>query len=183
MPVGLAGLATSTPASGASRCASSTCSAVSAQRVSGADRDLHRDEAERLQDVAVGGIGGRGHGDAVARVEGAEEDQVEAAGGAGRHHHARRRELDAVGLAIVARDPLAERPDAERLGIAEAALQGLGRGAEHRRRRRRAGLSDLHVDDAAGRPPPVRPPRRARPWRGTARPGSVAEAFNMRPST
>ncbi len=113
----------------------------------GADLDLDSREAERLQDVAVGRVAGRGHGDPLARIEGAEKDQVEAARGAGRHHHPRRRQIDAVGLAIVAGDPLAERHDAERLRVAEAAaLQRFGGRSKHGAWRRRPRLPDLHVD-------------------------------------
>ena len=73
MPVGLAGLATSTPASGA--LAMRLLDVLGGERPARirADRDLHRDQPERLQDVAIGRIGGRGHGDAVARIERAEE--------------------------------------------------------------------------------------------------------------
>ena len=148
-----------------------------------ADRDLHRDQAERLQDVAVGRIGRRGHGDAVARIEGAEEDQIEAAGGAGRHHHARGREVDAVGFAVVAGDPLAQRPDAERLGVAEPALQRLGGRARARASAPARPAGRPPCGRCCGRPLPARLPRPARPSPGTARHRSVAEAFSHPRST
>jgi hypothetical protein len=45
-----------------------------------ADFDLDRDQPERLQDVAISGIRRRGHGDPIARIECAEESEVEPAG-------------------------------------------------------------------------------------------------------
>ena len=53
VPVGLAGLATSTPASGARACAARSMSPVIAQRVCRRGLDQHRLAAERGQDVAV----------------------------------------------------------------------------------------------------------------------------------
>ena len=65
---------------------------------------------------------------------------------------ARRIDIDAIGVAVVARDPRAQRGNAERFGIAEPAGVSAARAAaiavDWRRRRR---LADLHVDDMSAR--------------------------------
>ena len=59
-----------------------------------------------------------------------------------------RRQVDAVGLAIMPRDPRRKAPQTERLGVAEPpVVERRPRGLDHRPRRRRAGLADLHMDD------------------------------------
>ena len=119
VPVGLAGLATSTPASGFLRVRRE-------QHVAG-DRparlrrglDQHRLAAERREDVAVRRIARRRDGDAVAGLEHRQERQDETRRRSGgddtrsgaNHRHRRSR--------VVPRDARAQRPDAERLGIAE----------------------------------------------------------------
>ena len=105
-PVGLAGLANSTPferllpmrfrqmRGGEMPCA--------------VELDLDHLDAERRQDVAVGGIAGCCDRDAVADVEHRQEGQVEGGRGAGRHGDPAGRDLEAVVLAIVRGDRLAQ---------------------------------------------------------------------------
>ena len=79
----MAGLANSTPFSGFSAMRGGK---VRGGEVAGPDSlDLDHLDAERGEDVAVGRIAGRGHRDAVADVEHAEEGKVEGRRGAGRH--------------------------------------------------------------------------------------------------
>ena len=108
VPVGLAGLATTTPASGFLRCAAISALAVSAQRVSAAVVDQHRLAAERGEDVAVRRIAGIGQRHPVAGFEQRQERQDEAAGGAGGHHHPAGIERQIVGLAVMAGDARAQ---------------------------------------------------------------------------
>ena len=105
-PVGLAGLAKSTPFSGFSACAAATCAAV--RWPAAASLDLDHLDAERGKDVAVGGIAGRRHRDPVADIEHGEEGEVERRRGAGRHRDPLRRNLDAVVLVVVRGDRLAQ---------------------------------------------------------------------------
>ena len=82
---------------------------------------VDRLDAERLQDVAVGRIARRRDGDPLARIEEAQESQDEPGRGARRHHDPLGRDADAVGFPVMPRDPLAQRRDAERLRVADAA--------------------------------------------------------------
>src|SRR5207248_9684546 len=67
---------------------------------------------------------------------------------AGRDDDLGRLDRDAVALAVMPGDRLAQWRDAECVGIADAVLgQGLPRRVEHRRRRRGAGLTDFEMDD------------------------------------
>ena len=152
VPVGLAGLANRSPASGFARWAAISACGVSAQRFCGRDLDRHRLAAERREDVAVGRIAGTGDGDPVARLEHGEEGEQEARRGAGRHHDAAGIDVDAVALAVVRGDAPAQRRDAQRFGIADPrGSQGrMGRGPRGRRRGRRR-LADLHMDDSPAR--------------------------------
>ena len=126
VPVGLAGLAITTPLSGVLRCAAISAFADSAQRVSRRRFDQHRLAAKRGQDVPVGRIAGIGQRHAVARFEQRQKRQDEAAGRAGRHHDARGIEVETVGFPIMTRDARPQRRDAERLGIADAAVRERG---------------------------------------------------------
>src|SRR5882757_8935373 len=76
VPVGLAGLATSTPLSGARRCASMRVSGVMAKRVA----------AELLEDVPVGRIAGHRDRNPVAGLEQRQERQDEARRRSGGHN-------------------------------------------------------------------------------------------------
>ena len=80
VPVGLAGLPTSTPFSGVLRCAASK--RLAGQRMARVARrlDQHRLAAERGEDVAVRRIAGHGHRDAIAGLEHRKERQDERAG-------------------------------------------------------------------------------------------------------
>jgi hypothetical protein len=90
---------------------------------------------------------------AVAGVEGRQEGQRKAAGGAGGHDDLLGRDLRIVGLAIVPRDALAQRRHAECGHVADAI--GIERGVRGRQRALgcgRAGLPDLEMDHGvAGR--------------------------------
>ena len=112
----------------------------------GADR--HRFEIERLQDVAVGRIGGHGERDAGACVKRREERELETAGAAGGNDHLAGGHIHPVGFFIMAGDAGAQGWKAERFGIAElVGRQRVGCGFAHQRGRGRAGLPHLHVDD------------------------------------
>ena len=99
VPVGLAGLATSTPLSGALRCAAISISGVIAQRVGRRGLDQHRLAAERREDMAIGRIARHRDRDAIARIEQREERQDESGRRAGGDDDARRIDLDGVVLA------------------------------------------------------------------------------------
>ena len=117
------------------------------------ERDRHRLDAERLQDIAIGRIARCRDRHALPVIEQAQESQHEAGRGAGGHHHPLRSDAHAVGIAIVPGDPLAQGRDAERLGIADAAEIESGlRRLPGRARRRRRRLADLHVDDCIAPP-------------------------------
>ena len=94
-------------------------------------------------------IAGIGQRHPVTRLEQRKERQDETAGGAGGDHHTRRIEREVVGVGVVAGDSRPQAGDAERLGIADAAVgerrlrRGDGRGRRGRRR-----LAHLHVHDA-----------------------------------
>ena len=152
VPVGLAGLATSTPASGflAMRGAQAFAGDGKAGRRVGLDQ--HRLAAERGEDVAIRRIAGIGDGDAVARLEHRQKRQDESGRRAGGHDHAVGAHRHAIGFRIVPRDARPQRRNAERLGIAQRALaeHGLHR-RDRRRRRAHRRLADLHVNDLAAR--------------------------------
>ena len=152
VPVGLAGLATSTPASGFFACAARRLSPVMAKRVVGVGLDQHRLAAERRQDVAIRRIARIGDRHAVARLEHRQKRQDESGRRAGGHDHAVGAHRHAIGLGIVPRDARAQRRNAERLGVAQRALaeHGLHRRNRGRRRADRR-LADLHVNDLAAR--------------------------------
>ena len=115
-------------------------------------RELDRHEIERGQDIAVGGIARRRQGDPVAGLEGGKKRQDEARRGAGRDDDPRRIDADAVGVAIMPRDRLAQRGKAERLGIAERVLvERAPRRRAHGSWRRRSGLADLEVQHVGAR--------------------------------
>ena len=147
VPVGLAGLATRSPASFCLRCSASTASGVTAQRVDVVGLDQHRLAAERLEDVAIGRIAGIGDADAVAGLEHRKKSQDETRRRAGGDDHPRRIEIDIIGLAIMARDPRPQRADAERLGVAKRPIERAPRGLDRGPRRGRGRLPDFHVND------------------------------------
>jgi hypothetical protein len=111
--------------------------------------DHHRLAAERGQDMPVGRIARARDRDPVARLEVRQECQDEAGGRAGGHHDALGLYRDTMRLCVMLRDALAQRRNAERLGVADVAEVerrpgGIARGL----RRRRGRLADLHVHDA-----------------------------------
>ena len=96
---------------------------VGGRQVAGSrEIDLDDLDAERGEDVAVGGIAGRGDRDPVADVEHGEKGEVERRRGAGRHRDPLRRNGNAVVLVVVRGDRLAQAAQAERIGIADAAI-------------------------------------------------------------
>ena len=68
-----------------------------------ADLDQHRLEAERAEDVAIGGIAGRRQRDPVARLEGGEKGELEGGRRAGGDDDLGRVDGDAVLLAVMPR--------------------------------------------------------------------------------
>ena len=109
--------------------------------------DLDHLDAERGEDVAIGRIAGRRHRDAVADVEHGEEGEVERRRRAGRHRNPLRRDRDAVVLVVVRGDRLAQAAQAERVGIADAAvLQRARCRLANRQRCGIGGLPDRHRD-------------------------------------
>ncbi len=113
----------------------------------------HRLQAQRAQDVAVGGIAGRRQRDPVAGIEGGEEGHDEAGGGAVGDHHPLGVDAHAVQRPVGLGQAPAQLGQAGGVGIAQllridGALGGLARGAWGAV----AGLADLEVQDvAAGR--------------------------------
>src|SRR3954451_1787385 len=83
VPVGLAGLPTSTPFSGVLRWAASNASPVKAWRGLARGLDQDRLTAERGENMPIGGIAGNGHSDAIAGLEHGEEGQDKGARGPG----------------------------------------------------------------------------------------------------
>ena len=153
VPVGLAGLATTTPASGV--CAVRGDQRLGRQRPArlGGGLDQHRLAAERGEDVPVGRIAGIGQRHPVARLEQRQERQDEAARGAGGDHHARRVEREVVGVGVMAGD---SRPQAT--GCRASRYSRCG----HARARPAPPQSR-----SPARAPPAGPPpcaRRGRPW-------------------
>ena len=114
VPVGLAGLATSTPARSARQVRRHRLEPV--LRPGG---DPHRHEVERAQDVAVARIARLADRHPVAGVEQAGEGQDEPRRRPGGHHHPPRIEIDPVPVAIEPRDPRPELRQPERHGVAE----------------------------------------------------------------
>ena len=119
---------------------------VPGSEMTDADRfDLDHLDAERGKDVAIGGIAGRCHGNAVADIEHCEEGEVERRRRAGRHRDPLRRYDDAVMFVVVSGDRLAQAAYPERVGVADAAiLQRPGSGLANRHRRGIRRLSDCH---------------------------------------
>ena len=108
-PVGLAGLANSTPFSGFSRCAASEMLGV--QIGGAAELDLDDLDAERRHDVAIGGIAGRCDGDAVAGSNIARKARLKAADEPVVTAIAARRDIDArSGRHNARRSPCARPP-------------------------------------------------------------------------
>ena len=136
--------------------------------VLGVQTQGHRHEVEGVQDVAIGGIARRRHRHPCAGIEQAQEGQNEAGRRARRDDDALRRDGDPVGLPVMAGDALAQRGEAQGLGIGKpAAIQRMAGCRDHRTRR---------WSPRAGRPPcgsrgcpsaPWRRRRSSRPWRGT----------------
>jgi hypothetical protein len=147
VPVGFAGEATISPAIPSGRSSGRGLEAVLDPR-----GDAHGREAQRLQDLPVGRIARIAHRHPVARVEERREGQKERARGARRHDHPRGVEVHPVPVPVEPRDAGAERGQPERHGVAERVLPHRPASAARAPRRGRAGLADLHVDDAgAGR--------------------------------
>ena len=104
--------------------------------------------AERGQDMPVAGIAGRRQGDPGPLIEQRQEGQHEAGRGPRRHHHPLRCDGDAVALAVVPGDALAERRQPQGHRIAQRlAVERPFHGVERRARGGRAGLAHLHMDD------------------------------------
>ena len=105
VPVGFAGLPTSTPFNGV--CAMRRQQCLAGQRMPGfaCCFDQHRLAAERGEDVAVRRIAGHGHRNAVAGLEHGKERQDERARRARGHHDPRRIDVAAVSIAVMPRDP------------------------------------------------------------------------------
>ena len=115
-----------------------------------AARQLDDLAAQRREDVAVAGIAGAGHRDAVADVEGREEGEQEAAGRAGGQHHVVRGDRQAVGVAVVRGDAGPQLGQPQRDGVAEhVALQRVGGRAADGPGRGRGGLAGGEVDQVA----------------------------------
>ncbi len=105
-------------------------------------------DAKSLQNVAIGWIARRGDRHARARIEKREEHQSEAARRAGRDGYSFGRHLDAMGVAVMPRDPRAQAWAAERLGVADPAPIERGDGGfPHDAWRRRAGLSYFKMNN------------------------------------
>ena len=94
-----------------------------------ARRQFDRHEVERGEDVAIGGIARRRQRHAVARLERREKGEDEARRRAGRDDHARGVDRDAVARRIMPGDRLAQRRQAERVGIAEHVASSARRAA------------------------------------------------------
>ena len=98
VPVGLAGLATTTPCTGGSS-AASIC-AVGWNRVSGPHGISTTSQPKADKDVAVAGVAGTGDGHPVADVEARKEREQESTARAGGDHHLARVDDDAVPVRI-----------------------------------------------------------------------------------
>ena len=116
VPVGLAGLAMISPSSAPTSASSSGCRLV--MRVL-ADRDQHRLDAERRQDVAIGRIAGHGEPDPVAGLESSEKGEQKRGRRAGRDDDLGGIDRNPVLRPVIAGDRLPQRRDAERVGIAD----------------------------------------------------------------
>ncbi len=112
------------------------------------DRERDRLDPEGAGDVAIAGIAGLGHQQLIALIQQRQERQHEPGRRAGRDDHLGRRYVDVVGIAVMPGDPLAQRRDAERVGIAEQLpVDGGLHRLPHHARRRCSGLSDFHVNN------------------------------------
>ena len=114
----------------------------------------HHLDVERGQDVAVGRIAGFRDRDACPGVEGGQERQDEPARGPDGRSDPGRVDLDAVDVAVMSGDPLAQGGQPEGLGVAAAPLrQGSGGGGHGGGRGAARGLADLEVQNvgAGGR--------------------------------
>ena len=112
-----------------------------------AEAEAHDLDAERAEDVLVGGEGRLRHHDPVARVEGGEEAQHEGARRADGDDHPPGIDAEVVAGAVVLGDRRAQRRPPERFGVAERdrAQRPAGR-LEDRCRWTPAGLADLQMD-------------------------------------
>src|SRR6202171_2649745 len=105
-------------------------------------------DAEGLKDVAIRRIPRRGDRHARARIEKDEERQSEAARRTGCDGYSFGWHLDAMGVAVMPRDPRAQAWAAERFGIADPAPIECGDGGfPHDARRRRAGLAYFEMNN------------------------------------
>ena len=117
LPVGLEGLARISPSSRPVHAIEQGRGRLKMRL--GPDGQIDGHEIEGQQDIAIGGIARCGERDPVTRLEGGEKTEHEGAGGARRHHHPPRIQIEAVAMAVMRRDRGAQGRDAERLGIAE----------------------------------------------------------------
>ncbi len=106
-----------------------------------------RDQVECFQRAAIGGITGFHHRHGVAGGKAGEESQHEARRRADGDRHARRRNIQAMTAAIQVRDALAQRHDAQRLGVAKlpSAAQRLLGGGDGGLRRRQGRLAHQQI--------------------------------------
>ena len=112
------------------------------------DLDQHRLQPERRQDVAIGRIARRRQRHPVPRLERREKCQLERRRRSGRDDDFAGIDRDPVLLPVMPGNRLAQRRDAERVGIADAVRrQRPPRRVEHGFGRRRAGLADFEMDD------------------------------------
>ena len=163
MPVGLAGLAMINPSSGAGLGEQFRGWLIMAVL---ADLEQYRLDAERGEDVAIGGIAGHRERHPVSGLERGEKRQLKGGRRAGRDDDFGRVDRQAVLRAIVPGDRLAQRRYAERVGVADAGIiERLARRLQHRLRRRRAGLADFEMDDISPRQPRTRWRRASHPSR------------------
>ena len=118
------------------------------EAIRGRGLDRHRCDAQGLQNVAIRRIARRRDRHARARIEKRQERQREAARRTGRDGYSFGRHLDAVGVAVMLRDPRPQLRAAERLGIADPAPIERGDGGfPHDARRRRAGLAYFEMNN------------------------------------
>ncbi len=131
------------------RCAPMGLAQLRGRQVAGfAKGNLDHLDVQRLQYVAIGRIPGHGDRNPVAGVEHGDEGEIECRRGACGCDDPGRGHLDAVMVGVVLRDRLPQLGNAERVGVADAALHERGTGgvADHRRRRV-GGLTDCQRDD------------------------------------
>ena len=180
-PVGLAGLANSSP-----RSFFAHAPPPDARHEIGGllQLDLDDVEAERRHDVAIGRIAGRGDGDRVAGIEHRQKRQVEGGRRAGGDRNPLRRDIDPVMVAIVARrspraGPACQARRYSRCGRSPAPSPPL-----HGPRPapgRKAGPTAIEMTGM--RPAPSAGlPRQECPWRETARHRRAGRSIPFRPS-